>query len=464
MLRLKALFYRMISLKKYYEKDYDKTLFYAKKAAKSYVKNRKTFNSKSLEDHLLRCAEKIIGKNNAKVTRRIDNNNVGILASTIHDIGGHTECLMRFSESFHKEYNLHLFLTNINGDSREKAKTKYAYLEKILTIVSLEYSKRNFDKKVLSMLEAILKSHVKMLFVYMDMDDVISSSILAVLKKYTDVKIVFFNHADHAFSLGFEFTDLIIELRKQGQFITQNYRKKLNTTIIPLQGTRKSKLLTYSQEEINKLKSDMGIFEGDFVSLSGFASYKVFKDDRNSYLKFIRSLLEREPRLKHVIVTEISRKEHKKISTVFHGKEKLLDRLIIINRVAEFDLLLQVGDVFVDSFPLGSALSHIDVIKNKRPTIIKKNNMNELYTFYNYLYEDYEYAFSDVDEMLEKTLFLIRSKNEQQRIVTKCFQHYLDTYEFDTIKEKYKLLIERHHFLGDYYMPLDREYKCRISI
>lgn len=464
MLRLKAFFYKLVSVRKCNKGNYNKALFYAQKAAKSYVKYKKKFNSMDIEQHLHHCAEKLIARHNIKITGSVCKDNVGILASTIYDVGGHTECLMRFSESFHSDYNLYLFLTNSNGDSRQEAKTKYAYLESILSIFELDCLEDHYDAKLLSLLDVILKSRIKILFVYMHMQDVVSCAVLAILKKHTDIKIVFFNHGDHLFSLGFEFSDLIIELRKQGQFVTQNYRKKFNTTTIPLQGTRKDKLTTYSKEEIRDKKKELGIGEEDFVSISGFSSYKVFKDKKNSYLMFIRDLLESEPQLKHVLVTEISQKETKILNKVFCGREKLLDRLIIIDRVVEFDLLLQVGDVFIDSFPLGSALSHIDVIKNKRPTIIKKNNKNELYTFYNYLYEGYEYAIDDIDEMLEKTLFLLRNKDEQQRIAVKCFQHYLNTYEFDAIKEKYKQLIERHSSLSDFYMPLPADYKCKISI
>lgn len=462
MFRFKAFLFWVASVTYYYANDYNKALFCAQKVARSYRKYKKIFYSRGLEIHLHRCAERIIGKHKVQLASSVTNDNIGILASTIYDVGGHTQCLMRFAESFYEEYDLSLFLTNSGGDSRKQAKTKYPYLESMLSMIELPHLKGDYDVKLVSILQAILESKVKMLFVYIHMDDVISCAVLAMLKEHTDVKIVLFNHADHTFSLGFEHCHLIIELRKQGQYITQRYRNKFNTTIIPLQGTKRSKLKTYSIDEINTKKKELGVDKKELVSLSGFSSEKVFRDKDHNYLIFIRNLLEQESNLKHILVTKLSNKERKLISKVFHAKEHLLDRLVIIDRVAEYDLLLQVGDIFIDSFPLGSALSHIDVIKNMRPTIIKKNNNNELYTFYGYLYDGYEYAIDDVDEMLTKTLFLLRNKDEQQRIASKCFQYYLDTYEFDTVKARYKQLIEGHNSFGDFYRPLPSDYKCNI--
>ncbi|NTW80068.1 MAG: hypothetical protein HGB32_07970 [Geobacteraceae bacterium] len=464
MLIIKGLYYHLLSILTYYAADYNKSMYYAKRSAAGYIKCKKIFSSKKLELHIEKCTYKILKIKDLNCPNRLSENRIGILASTIYDVGGHTECLMRFSESFHSEYDLRLFLTNSNGDSRIEAKTKYSYLKTILTVSETDNVNSNFDVKINFLITEILKSEVKILFVYMHMNDVISCAILAYLSKHTDVKVVFFNHGDHTFSLGFEFSDLIIELRKQGQFITQHYRNKLNTTIIPLQGVKSDQSKVYSAEVLMAKRKDLGLSSDDLVSMSGFSNYKVFKDKKYSYLNFIKKILESEYKLKHILVTEISHKENKIINKVFRGSEHLLERLILIDRVVEFDLLLQVGDVFIDSFPLGSALVHIDAIRNKRPTIIKKNSKNELYTFYNYLYDEYEYAIENIDEMLEKTLYLIRNKDEQYRIASKCYNHYLDTYEFQTIKSKYKQIIENHQTLSKFYTPLPVGYKCTIAV
>jgi len=463
MLVVKALYRHLLSILRYHAADYDKALYYARRSAASYIKCKTVFSSKLLERHIERCADRMLPPNLAKNLPPRDDNSIGILASTIFDVGGHTECLMRFSESFHAEYDLHLFLTNTSGDSSVEAKTKYGYLKTILQITSIDAGKGGFGAKIASLIESILASRVKMLFVYMHMDDVISCAVLAYLAKYTEVKIVFFNHGDHTFSLGFESTDLIIELRKQGQFITQQYRKKQNTALIPLQGVRSDKLRSYTAEELRAKRQELGLSMHDLVSLSGFSSYKVFKDKKNAYLHLIKNLLMSESRCKHILVTEISEKERGAINKVFQGSEHLLERLIIIDRVVEFDLLLQVADVFIDSFPLGSALVHIDAIRNRRPTVIKKNSRNELYTFYNYLYDDYEYAVESVEEMLEKTLFLLRNKEERRCVAERCYQHYLDTYEFDTIKSQYRLLIDNHQSLSRFYTALPAGYVCKIA-
>jgi glycosyltransferase involved in cell wall biosynthesis len=463
-LKPKASYRYLLSLLCYYVAKYDKALYYAGRSAACYAKSRTVFSSKLLERHIERCTDRVVPVFLSKNLPPRDENRVGILASTIYDVGGHTECLMRFSESFHAEYDLHLFLTNSSGDSSVKAKTKYSYLKTILKITAVSARKGGGGGKVTSLIESILASNVKILFVYMHMDDAVACGVLAYLSKYTEVKIVFFNHGDHAFSLGFESPDLIIELRKQGQFVTHQHREKNNTALIPLQGVKSEKLRSYAAAELSAKRRELGLTADDLVSLSGFASFKVFQDKGNAYLILIKNLLMNEIRCKHILVTEMSKRERNSLRKVFEGSEHLLERLIIIDRVVEFDLLLQVADVFIDSFPLGSALVHIDAIRNKLPTIIKKNSRNELYTFYNYLYEDYEYAVESVEEMLEKILFLLRNKEERQHVAEKCYQHYLDTYEFDIIKSRYKLLIDNHLSLSQFYTDLPVGYICKMEL
>jgi hypothetical protein len=463
MLILKAMYCHLLSMLKCCAADYDKALHYARKAATSYMRSKRVFSSKRLERHIERIAERVIPSALVKDLPPRDGQRVGILASTIFDVGGHTECLMRFVESFHADYDLHLFLTNTNGSSCVQAKTKYAQLQSVLRVTSLEGDVGGYRDKIISLLEAVLDARVKMLFVYMHMDDVVSCAVLCYLARHTDVKVVFFNHGDHTFSLGFEGSHLVIELRRQGQYITEKYRNKRNTTLIPLQGVRGEKLRIYTDEELRSKRRSLGLTADDLVTLSGFSSYKVFKDKKNSYLTLIKNLLLNEERCKHILVTEISEKERKSIDKVFRGNEHLLERLIVIERVVEFDLLLQVADLYIDSFPLGSALVHIDAIRNRRPTMIKKNSRNESYTFYNYLYEGYEYAVEDVGEMLARSLFLLRDREERERVAKRCYQHYLETYEFETIKARYKLLIDNHQELSRFHTPLPADYSCKIS-
>jgi len=463
MLKLKALYCYLLSVLHCRAGDLEKALHFAKKSAVAFIKCKTVFNSTQLERHIERCACLINPAGKAKDLPPREDNRVGILASTIFDVGGHTECLMRFAESFHDEYDLHLFLTNTSGDSAVEAKTKLAYLQTILKVNLLPGAKGAFASKTAALADAILESRVKMLFVYMHMDDVVSSGVLAYLHRHADVKIVFFNHGDHTFSLGFDSADLIIELRRQGQYITQRYRNKQNTVLIPLQGVSQENIRSYTEEELLAKRKEIGLNAVDLVTLSGFSSYKVFKDKKNEYLTLIKDLLLAESRCRHVLVTEISDKERKAVDTVFQGNEHLLERLLIVDRVVEFDLLLQMADLFIDSFPLGSALVHIDAIRNRRPTVIKKNSRNEAYTFYNYLYDGYEYAVEGVDEMRKKTLFLLRSEKERKRVAQRCYQHYLDTYEFETIKQKYKLLIDNYRELSRFHTPLPDNYTCRIS-
>ena len=136
---------------------------------------------------------------------------------------------------------------------------------------------------------------------------------------------------------------------------------------------------------------------------------------------------------------------------VFKNNQDLLKRLIIIDRVSEFDIYMQTCDLFIDSFPQGGALIHIDTMRNKKPTVLKINKENPVRSFEYYLPKDYEYQYNNVEDMKKGILKLLYSKTERQKASEKLYQYYLDNYEFELVKKKYKELINESDNLEQFF-------------
>ncbi len=386
---------------------------------------------------------------------------IAILATTLYDSGGHTECLLRFVDEFKDEYEISLFLTNLYGRSADSAPEKYAYLkERILIKDVLEI---RYDLSILELIKAIGEYSPQLIFVYMHMLDSVSASVLGLVKQSSDSKIIYYNHGDHVLSLGMTFSDIILECREVGQYITQKCRGLRKGRIIPFQDKEIDPASILSREEIVKERKKIGFYENEVITFSGFSANKVFRDENLAYFKFIKRLLGEEENFRHLFISNLSGGQIKKIREIFSDQPHLLDRVIFMGFVPDFQKYVQISDIFIDSFPLGSALAHVDVIKHGRPTVIKVNKECSLYSFECYLYDDYEYACDSLSEMFEKTLHLIRNAEEREIIGHKVKSHYLETYEGKKVARQYRDLIENYQHLDKFYQPLPESINLRIK-
>ena len=100
-----------------------------------------------------------------------------------------------------------------------------------------------------------------------------------------------------------------------------------------------------------------------------------------------------------------------------------------------------MSDLYVDSFPQGSALTLVDYIKNAKPVLIKVNKENPIKSFEEYLYPGYEYACNTVDEMLDGIGVLSDNKAEYLRVSEKVKNYYETNYALAKVKPLYEQLI-----------------------
>lgn len=419
--------------------------------------DEKTLNTNSYD---IKIEKVILGyyKNNKNKFHVSNYNNskrkIAILFTELYSTGGHTPLVERLAESFLGEYDLKIFATRldftVNGDYKDKKNNLCSKID--IDGVNWNFTLDKMTELIASLYNKIVDSKTDVIFCYIHPHDVIIAATIGLLKKYTNIKIIIINIQDHFYSLGFRFAHLIIDARPAGQSITKNIRGYNNTILMPLQQKAKDQTIYFTQDEKNNLRKKLSINDEEFFTLTGCADYKIFGDNDSPYLEMVRDLLIQEPRLKHIIMTKFSIPNNKKIfSAVFKGHKDLLSRLKIIERVPEFDLYMQACDLFIDSFPQGGALIHIDMMRNKRPTVLKINAANPIRSFEYYLPQSYKYMYANVEDMKEGILKLLHSKTEADKVSNQLYQHYLNNYEFYTVKEKYKTLIDNSDNLEKFY-------------
>lgn len=395
------------------------------------VKSNKDFDTRNID----RQIENLISPFAAVKTQK-DDKKIGFLATEIYDMGGHTKCIKDLAQSLSDHYQPILFLIH-KSVSIKSAPISLNLIQKYAQICGIDANFVSFKTKCKDFSNQIIASNIKVLLSYIHPDDVFGTAVLAYLKHTTDIKIIYANHASHYPALGMSFADLILEGMPTTEKITHEKRHITNTKIIGLQSLSKDETTYYSDSERKELRNSLGIKSDEYVTMSGGAPYKFFDTPKKSaYFEMIKDILVQEPKLKHIIISQFNRQQNAVIDNIFLQSPELKSRIIFIPYQANFDKWFQAADVFIDSFPVSSALTQIDLMRNKVASVVKINTENPLLSFHEYQMPNYPYMFKKVADMEQSVLDLLHNPQKRKDITEKNYKYWLNNYESSVFKNK----------------------------
>ena len=343
-----------------------------------------------------------------------------ILNTELYDNGGHTELVLRYLQQNQKTENIFVYLTNIK--CREN--NFFEQVEKCKAIENLSEGyyvsskDTSMTDKIFEAYNYIIDNKITNVICNFHMQDAVSCAVLYMLKKYTNIEIDFWNHGDHYFSLGTTFADRIYTRVKDGCALTP-YLKN-NKKVVAGNFVFDNNINHYDNELFDKKRSEFGIRENAFITITG-CNYKKVGEE---YFKMIKKMLEVNKNIYHIFVCTIDKKEKQKII----NKYRLSERFIITDFIPNFDFYIQLSDLYIDSFPQGSALTLVDFIKHSKPVVIKVNEKEPVRSFEEYLYENYEYAFKTSKGMLNGILELAENKDKYNEISQKVQKFFEEKY------------------------------------
>ncbi|MDR2555815.1 MAG: hypothetical protein LBC64_10365 [Fibromonadaceae bacterium] len=357
-------------------------------------------------------------------------NNIAFLASELSGMGGHTELLKNLAQALPKGYKSKLFLTR-KARSEKYAALKIAEIGKYSEIDGVDFCWKNEKKMLNKLLKQVLEFSPNVLITFIHMEDSFAVGLIALLKKHTEIKIIFCNIGSQYSSLGMSFAHLIWEGMPATAFVTQKYRKLKNTKVLGLCYLTKENLPKFSAQEIMTVKRELGIPENALCTMTGCSSYKLFENGKSSYLEMIKKLLEKNENLWHVLITVLD-EEQKKILK----ETDMPNRFIVADFKPNFKLYFKCADVFIDSIPFSSALTMVDLMSLKVPFVAFKNKDNLAFTFYEYLPKNYAYLFENIFDMQAGIEKLLSDKEERERIADSNYGHFLENFEGNKVAKK----------------------------
>lgn len=433
-----------------------------KKVNKLFKRN-KNFDCRQFDNQIAQLTDKAL-ENYHFQKNEINNNRIAILATLFYDMGGHTECVKNVAKLLNDKYEIKIFLTS-KDEAYSYAPNKIKLIEQYSKIDGIDSVDDRADSaKLIDMFEKINEFSPRVLFVYMNTCDCIATALLYLLKKYTDIKIIFDNHASHYPTLGMSFVDGVVYQLPSAHYITKKYRKIDKGININLCSEKLEEIVDISDVTKSKIRKSLGIKDKNFFSLSGASSYKFFSEKKSEYFEMIKSLLEEEPHLQHIVITNLNPQQRDIVDNIF--KDSLVrDRLSFINFTPNYSEIFQSCDLFIDSFPCGSALTHVDLMKHKKMSVVKINKQNALQSFHEFFPSDYPHMFSNVEDMKNDILFLIKNNDEIKKYEQILYNHYLNTFEGNFVRNQLINVIEKSENLKDLYykMPENVTYNVEFK-
>lgn len=400
------------------------------------IRNNKDFDMRNFDNEI-----KKIVSNDEYFNINLNSNKIAFLASILYDMGGHSKCIRDLIKSLQEHYKQKLFLTQ-QSESLNAAPKTILEIAKYAAIEGVDSNLINLNNSAKKMAKSIIDFAPKVLLVYIHPNDIFGTAVVSLIKQTTNIRVIFFNHASHIPNLAMSFADIILEGLPSAEKITNEKRGLLNTKVIGLQSLAKEETKYFSEKDISKLKTDFDIPYNYFITMSGAGGYKFFDGNNSQYFRMIKRLLEKEANLIHVVISKFNKRQKLIINNIFADKKDIKKRLLIIPYQTDFDKWFQMSDVFIDSFPLSSALTQIDLMRNKVASVVKINPETPEFSFHEYQMPDYPYMFKDIQDMENAILELLYNEKKRTDIVNKNYTYWLKTYERNVVKDKYIKIIE----------------------
>lgn len=383
-----------------------------------------TFSSKDIEQELL-----IISQNHfIELASKPQKNSFLHVFSECYVTGGHTRVCERWIE-FSPNNELHsVILLRQNREIpipnllREVVKDKGG---KFL----VQNNSYNSIEKALELRK--IASEYDVIILHVHMDDVVP--IIAFGTEEFKRPVIFFNHADHLFWIGVSISDQVVNLRTFAKKLDIKYRGTSKNFVLPLPIHEVS--VPKNLDQIAKIKLGLGFAASAKIILTIAASWKFKPFGKYNFVEMAFELVSKN---KDIVVLAIGPSKNEELWDLAFQKSG--GRINAIGCVDndEVEKYLSIADIAIDSFPISSFTSMLDVAKYGIPCLSIKTPLNEIDTFV----EANIYC-ADQEDLVKKILHILKTKSRNNLLEILTKNHFKDSFK-ENLKNLYKETPRKH--------------------
>lgn len=214
--------------------------------------------------------------------------------------------------------------------------------------------------------------------------------------------IILFNHADHQFWLGTSITDLVVNFRRLAMALNTEARNVRNQILLPLPMEELPiASTTYSR---NALKISLGFSTTSKVIITLAPSYKFRPLEGLDFLEMMKQILEREPDAVLLAIGPSEQERYwKRACAESHGRIRALG-IVPANLLDQY---LQISDLAIESFPLGSPTALMEIARHHVPCLALTMPGNQ-----NDQFEEAGILCPDVPTLIERSVNILENPRQ----------------------------------------------------
>lgn len=282
--------------------------------------------------------------------------NILHIATTLLNVGGHTRVIRNWLEQDKINSNI---LAVVNQEMELDFHLKKDF-ESFCKIEKID-SKLNYLAKANELRCIVERNDIDMIVLHIHPFDVISVVALSTLSM---PPVIFYNHADHIFSLGVSVSDAFIDFREKGKEFSLNNR-----------GVSKSYVLPYPLGSLDlsiskkSARQKLLLNDNDVVLVTMASSYKYKPVDNLNFFELYSEFLVKNPAIKFYAIG-VALNDYNEFT---EGRLKP-DNLFLLGNVVDPRLYLAASDYFIEPFPFGTGLGLFDAVQYRSFPIFSNND------------------------------------------------------------------------------------------
>lgn len=305
----------------------------------------------------------IAGKNTIEnLPQEFKSNSFLHVMTRSYSTGGHTRVVERWIEAAGKEETHSVIFTGFSESKFIPERLNDAVKNKNGSITFIDYGKTDIEKglelrKTASSYQAII--------LHIHMYDIIP--LIAFGHNEFKRPVIFYNHADHQFWVGTSISDIVADIKENGQELTLKKRGVKNSFLLNVPIETKEIQIIQKQEARNKLK----LPKDKKIILTIGTAYKYRSILDLNFIKMIEPILKEDKNIicigigpKRELLPEWEKAEKKYPNQIFPLGD------IPYNELHDY---IFAADIIIDGIPFGGGTALIDAVSCNRPILLINN-------------------------------------------------------------------------------------------
>ncbi len=386
------------------------------------------YSSWALEKELLNIAQTLPAPQKTEVA---PDSILHVMTASYH-AGGHTQVVRRWIENSPDTQSHSVILIDRHeDDSHIPASLRKVIRDKKGKLFLIDREKNVLEKAV--ELKNIAAGFEKIIL-HTHMEDIVP--VLAFGSTTFTRPVALFNHADHLFWLGVSIADLVVNFRDFSSDFSKTERKTARNYLLPLPIDAPENYALDS-DKLQNMRTALDIGEQSKIIMTVASSFKYTKFGEFDFMQTASRILDTVPEAVLIVIGPCKQETYWD-----RWIEKYKGRIHVLGMIPfeQLTAYTQLADLALDSMPVSSFVSLMDIAKNNVEVLSLDTPLNKMDCF-----ERTGIVCKTPDELVERAIRSLAHPGENRKNLTRELEknHYPEA--FGTHLEKlYRAFPESH--------------------